>query len=675
VGDTIVPSILAIPQEASQIITDSLTAPMQHTIYVTAEDGTQGQYLLAFNPTYSDADTLLAIFADGDTIPMFSPDSFYYSYTLPVGTEVLPALSWIEADKWQTVDTISPVATATERITQINVTAGSGKKNTYTVSYTIEQSSIDTLQMIFVNGDSLIGFNAQTIDYQINLTNSLAPSVTWMEGDMFQTVIPTTTPYLFNGEQIGWKTTLQVLAQNGGIRTYTLYFYFTRPVSTNTDLAMIYIAGEPLTEFAPSRYKYTYMLAEGAKQPAVGYAAGDAYQTITQEQSGDTTTIVVTAEDSLYTATYTVIFQYEQSPYSYLEEILLDGSLLEGFRPDSFYYDIHLPYGTETLPELTYTLGHALQTVSQETFQAGQTTTVRFTVTAADMISSSQYDVRMIIALNPEARLKDLLVKGQTIAGFHADTLNYTIEYPIGTDSAKLLTLQDIQAITLDSAATYSITQDDCNFIIQVDAADGVHALTYTVRQVILRSSNARLAAILLDGNSIRNFDPDVLEYTHYITATYPLIEAIPEDSNAVVTPGILEGDSINIYVTAADGTENTYTLYFPMSTLQTAQTPSANDVLLKHMGGLDFAVASLRKNVSIAVYSLDGQVIFTSKITESSQNDAVISIKADGSEQLMDIHNATTHFTLPEANKIFFYAFLENEERRIASGKLVVAQ
>lgn len=675
VGDTIVPSILAIPQEASQIITDSLTAPMQHTIYVTAEDGTQGQYLLAFNPTYSDADTLLAIFADGDTIPMFSPDSFYYSYTLPVGTDVLPALSWIEADKWQTVDTISPVATATERITQINVTAGSGKKNTYTVSYTIEQSSIDTLQMIFVNGDSLIGFNAQIIDYQINLTDSLAPSVTWMEGDMFQTVIPTTTPYLFNGEQIGWKTTLQVLAQNGGIRTYSLYFYFTRPISTNADLAMIYVAGEPLTEFAPSRYKYTYMLAEGAKQPAVGYAAGDAYQTITQEQSGDTTTIVVTAEDSLYTATYTVIFQYEQSPYSYLEEILLDGSLLEGFRPDSFYYDIHLPYGTETLPELTYTLGHALQTVSQETFQAGQTTTVRFTVTAADMISSSQYDVRMIIALNPEARLKDLLVKGQTIAGFHADTLNYTIEYPIGTDSAKLLTLQDIQAITLDSAATYSITQDDCNFIIQVDAADGVHALTYTVRQVILRSSNARLAAILLDGDSIRNFDPNVLEYTHYITTTYPLIEAIPEDSNAVVTPGILEGDSINIYVTAADGTENTYTLYFPMSTLQSAQTPSANDVLLKHMGGLDFAVASLRKNVSIAVYSLDGQVIFTSKITESSQNDAVISIKADGSEQLMDIHNATTYFTLPEANKIFFYAFIENEERRIASGKLVVAQ
>lgn len=675
VGDTIVPSILAIPQEAAQTVTDSLTAPMQHTLVVTAEDGTQGQYLLVFNPTYSHADTLLAIFADGDTIPQFRPDSFYYAYTLPAGTEMLPTLSWAEADKWQTVDTISPVTTASERITQIHVTAGSGKKSTYTVAYTIKQSAIDTLQMIFIDGDSLANFNAHTTEYHIYLSDSIAPFVAWIEGDMFQTVTPITEPYLLNGEQIGWKSTLQVLAQNGSVRSYTIYFYFTRPVSTNTDLAMIYVAGEPLTDFAPNRYKYIYTLAEGAKQPAVGYAAGDAYQTIKQAQSGDTTTIAVTAEDPQYTATYTLIFQYEQSSYSYLESIHVDGTMLEGFRPDSFYYDILLPYGTKALPELTYTLGHALQTVSQETFQSHQTTTYRFTVTAADMLTSSQYDVRMTIALNPDARLKDLLVKGQTISGFHSDTLNYTIEYPIGTDSSQLAMLQDIQAITLDTAATYTITQDDCDFIIQVDAADGVHAMTYYIHQVILRSSNTRLAAILLDGQPMRGFDPDILTYTYYITNNLPLVEAVPEDSMATVTEGILEGDSVNYFVTAQDGSEAIYTIHFPLSTLQAAQTPSANDVLLKHMGGLDFAVASLRKNVSIAVYSLNGQVIFTSKINESSQNDAVISIKADGSEQLMDIHNATTYFTLPEANKIFFYAFLENEERRIASGKLVVAQ
>ena len=673
VGDTIVPSILAIPQEASQTITNSLTAPMQHTIYVTAEDGTQGQYLLVFNPTYSAADTLLAIFADGDTIPQFRPDSFYYAYTLPAGTETLPTLSWEQADKWQTVDTISPVATATDRITQINVTAGSGKKNTYTVTYSIEQSSIDTLQMIFIDGDSLVGFNAHTVEYHINLSDSIAPSVAWLEGDMFQTVTPITEPYQINGEQIGWKTTLQVLAQNGSIRSYSIYFYFTRPVSTNTDLAMIYVAGEPLTEFAPNRYKYTYTLAEGAKLPAVGYAAGDAYQTIAQAQSGDTTTIAVTAEDPQYTATYTVIFQYEQSSYSYLESILHDGSLLAGFRPDSFYYDILLPYGTDTMPTLTYTVGHALQTVSEETFQSAQTTTYRFTVTAADMLTSSQYDVRVTIALNPDARLQDLRVKGQTINGFHSDTLNYTIEYPIGTDSAELATLQDIQAITLDSAATYTITQDGSDFIVQVDAADGVHALTYYINQVILRSNNTRLAAILLDGKPLRGFDPEILTYTYYITTTLPIIEAIPEDSMATVAEGILEGDSVNYFVTAPDGSEAVYTIHFPITTLQSAQTPQASDVMLKHIGGLEFAAISIRKNVSIVVYNMNGQVVFKSKITETDQNDAILYIKSDGSEQLVDALNTTTHFSLPETNKTFFYAFFENEERRITSGKLVV--
>ena len=211
-----------------------------------------------------------------------------------------------------------------------------------------------------------------------------------------------------------------------------------------------------------------------------------------------------------------------------------------------------------------------------------------------------------------------------------------------------------------------------------MDAADGVHALTYTIRQVILRSDNAKLKDILLDGESIRNFDPNVFEYTHYIIATYPFIEAIPEDSNAIVTPGILEGDSINLYVTAADGTENTYTLYFPISTLQSTQTPGVNDVLVKHLGELNFAAATIRKNVSFALYSMTGHLLFTSKLEETSQNDAVISIKADGSEQLMDVFNATTHFTLPEANKIFFYVFsetIDKSTRRIASGKLVVTQ
>ena len=71
----------------------------------------------------------------------------------------------------------------------------------------------------------------------------------------------------------------------------------------------------------------------------------------------------------------------------------------------------------------------------------------------------------------------------------------------------------------------------------------------------------------------------------------------------------------------------------------------------------------------------MNGQVVFKSKITETDQNDAILYIKSDGSEQLVDALNTTTHFSLPETNKTFFYAFFENEERRITSGKLVVAQ
>ena len=64
------------------------------------------------------------------------------------------------------------------------------------------------------------------------------------------------------------------------------------------------------------------------------------YQQQVQILHGDTTRIIVTAEDSNYQSTYMIIFQRQQSPYSYLEAIYMNNELLEGFRVDSFEYDI-----------------------------------------------------------------------------------------------------------------------------------------------------------------------------------------------------------------------------------------------------------------------------------------------------------------------------------------------
>ena len=682
VGQTTMPDVYAEPQEATQNVVDMITGDLQHTIYVTAEDGSKHQYLLAFTYHPSNADTLMAIYADGQLIEGFRPDSFYYAYSLPVGTTQLPELSWDEADKWQTITANNAMENEDGRITQIHVVAMSGHKNTYTVSYTIDQSAVDTLQMIYVQGDSLEGFNPYTNDYYVYLApgDSVAPAVAWQEGDSYQTVTNELQAYTVANTQIGWKQVLNVQAQNGKTRVYTIHFLYSRVLSTNTDLLNIYINGLPLDGFSPERYSYTYLVPEGGTLPSVFVDKGDPMQTIEMEH-GDITLITVTAEDPQYQATYTIVFNYQQSPYSYLEGIYQDEVLLEGFRPDSFLYDVVLPYGTIEHPTFTAQLGKEGQTVSVDTFynemDERMQTTYRFSVTAPDPMYSSEYDVRVIVAFNDNCLLQSLNVRGAAVEGFHPDTTNYVITYPIGTDSAELATLEDIEAIAADSNAVVEIKANGVNFTIQVNAQDGEHARVYTIEQVILLSSNALLEALYLDSALIRDFDPERLTYTYYIVGAQPAIEAVPQDANATIEYSMYAlNEPFYIYVTAHDGTETVYTIYFTESSIDAGKAATASDVIIKHIPGtMDFAVATIRKNVSIGVYTAQGHLLFYSPITETTQNNANIGTNADGSDRLLDIYGEGLQFSLPEVNRTFFYVFFENEKNRIASGKLMIRE
>ena len=470
-------------------------------------------------------------------------------------------------------------------------------------------------------------------------------------------------------------------SHHGQIRTYTIYFLYSAVLSTNTDLEMIYINGKMIEGFAPDRYNYTHTLIENEPLPSILYEKGAPAQTVTLEM-GEVTRIHVTAEDPSYTATYTITFQRQMSSYSYLEAIYQDGVAIEGFRPDSFYYDVVLPYGTTTLPTFTYDLGKEGQTVAVDTFYAAlengqEQVTLRFGVTAPDEISSSEYDVRIVVALNDNCLLQSLTVKGNMIEGFHPDTTHYVIIYPVGTDSTELATIEDIQAIAQDSHAHVNITADGVNFRIQVDSEDGEHSCVYTIEQRIFISDNARLSAIYLSGELIRDFDPEVLEYTYYIVNAQPTIEAVPEDAGATVDYSMYaENEPFYIYVTAPDGTERVYTIYFLSTTIESSQTPAATDVLIKRLPGTnDMAFATLRKNVSVGIYTMDGTLVYYSRLEETTQNDAVVVTNTDGSELLLDVYTYNNVFTVPQTNMIYFYVFQENNRHKISSGKLYIAK
>jgi hypothetical protein len=352
--------------------------------------------------------------------------------------------------------------------------------------------------------------------------------------------------------------------------------------------------------------------------------------------------------------------------------------LIEGFRTDSFDYHITFPYGTTTLPELTYQEGKEEQKVTVDTISQDSNTTIYiFTVIAPNEEAASEYVVKLEVKLNNDSKLKDLLINGKEVDKFNADSTNYIITYPIGTDSTAFAKIEDITATPKDTNAIIDIQQKASTIYILVTAADGETTTTYMINQVILQSSNTRLSAIYIDSLLIRGFDPELTEYVYYVAETQPTIHAIAEDSTSNISYGHYTVDSpFHIYIEAEDGSEQIYTINFIQSTIQSSATPNVLDVLMKHISGTNqIAFASLRKNVSVAVYMENGQLLFHAPVPESTQNDVILITNAAGQEQLIDVYNPFTTYTLPNENQTYIYVFLEDNKRRIHSGKLFFKQ
>ena len=202
---------------------------LQATIKVQAEDPSvrENTYVVVFHITESNADTLLNIYEDGQPMNDFEPRTMYYTKSLPVGTLAFPDLSWQEVNDLQTITMDTVEFTQNTLIRQIRVTAESGKKNIYTVSYTIEKSSVDTLQMLFVDQKQLPGFKASTTEYFYQLTaaeatalNGQLPEVDYIKGDESQNVMVSQVVDSLAGKSLGYKSLVTVTAATGKTTMY-----------------------------------------------------------------------------------------------------------------------------------------------------------------------------------------------------------------------------------------------------------------------------------------------------------------------------------------------------------------------------------------------------------------------------------------------------------------------
>jgi len=304
---------------------------------------------------------------------------------------------------------------------------------------------------------------------------------------------------------------------------------------------------------------------------------------------------------------------------------------------------------------------------------------VTITVTAPNEFDQSAYTITFITAKNSDASLFAIYVRDTLLPHFNPDTTEYTLIYAAGTDSAALITGNDIRYTATDSLATVTVTTEaGTSIVLTVTAQDGT-VRTYIIRQTILPDMENGISMIYLDDMPLPDFDPQRDFYTYYINegGTTPKVSAeavsLLADINIKEVPA---GDTCIITCTAESGDARKYYSWFAASTINTAATPTANDVLVKHIAGTDQVIfATLRKNVFVAVYTMRGELVFYAPVPESDQNDATVVISAQGTEQLIDVANPKVTCTLPNNQSMYLYTFLENEKQRITSGKIMITQ
>lgn len=465
-------------------------------------------------------------------------------------------------------------------IIQVRATDGSST-TTYKIKFVSAASNNARLADIQVNGSNINGFNAYLNTYNVQLPygTTEVPVVTATAQDAGATVT-ITQPTSTTG-----TATIHVAAADGTTtKEYTLHFSVAE-LSDNT-LQAIYIDGELVPAFSPTKNNYTISLPLGTTTtPTItwqsAYADGAQTITLTKNTLDEGAQITVSAPAAQNTRTYKLTYKIEASSYTYLAGISLDGLPIDGFTPEQTNYAITLPIGTTTLPAITWTQGDPYQTVSIT--EGGVDGTTRIVVTAAAG-NTVTYRLNFSTEKSTNNALQAIALDGTSLESFHPDTLNYTITLPAGTTTLPIVTYtqsDEYQTVTTNTNATTRTVR------IVVKAGDG-SSRVYTLTFEVEKSANALLKMIYLDGDSLSDFTPEQLSYIVSLEQDQIpdiTVEQSPDQNVNITQPNSF--GTARIMVQPEVGTPIEYTIIFTSSSepaipeFAADSFPLSNDVSL----------------------------------------------------------------------------------------------
>ncbi len=540
IGATEMPVVTTDPGDEFQVITITYGGLNGITrILVTAGDGSTRLYQIQFHQQLSTNASLKMISVGGEPLPSFDPDKTEYDYILPAGTTILPEVSYEQGDAFQTISTRSGGVNGDYKII---VYSQQGTSKTYVIHFSCAVGKEALLEMIYLDGDSLEGFDPEVFEYFVDVTTD--PEVTYdaKEGQ-----------------------TVQVLAQQGkkilsvtkGSASVTYTIRFGRKLSADATLSAIYLNSERLESFVPTTADYTINLPAGSTLPEIDYDRNDEWQTITAGYNGLTYRIQVQAENgtmNTYTLTFVIGLYTATAP----ADIQLEGYTLD-YDPAVTTYEVTIDKGA-ALPQVT-----ALPQIGQRiTVNTLNNQEQQILVTAQNG-DQALYTITYTRQLSSNALLQDIVIDGVSLADFDPQVSDYTVTLPWRTQV--IPNVMPIGALS-DQTIVTSYCRPNGTMTIEVTAEDGVTQQTYTIAFPVTQSSNTLLEAIEFEGDVPGyTFVPTTTDYElvlPYGTTSVPTFEYVkqePEQQVSIESRPI--GDTTKVTVTAEDGSLRTYRFFF----------------------------------------------------------------------------------------------------------------
>jgi hypothetical protein len=451
-----------------------------------------------------------------------------------------------------------------------------------------------------------------------------------------------------------------------GITSNTYVIHFSVAKSNNALLQDILIGGESMVGFDAEVFTYTCSLPYGETVvPAVEgvkVMESQVVEVVNATSLSEQTIITVTAEDGKTKQTYTLSWENEKSSNAQLNMIYLDGAEMDGFNPEVSDYVITLPYGTTEMPVVTWEAGDADQNATLE--WNGQTALI---LVEAQDGTLGEYIISFIVEKSSENRLKDLAIDGVTIEGFNPDVIEYHIVYPAGTSVDEVATKDQITYQLFNESEHVTLLSNDMVLMVQVTAENG-NVRTYVIAQSIALSNNTLLDDILVNGESLEDFDPHTLEYTYMLpfgSAVVPSdITYVSSDTTQKVAVSINPlGLPTEIFVTAEDGTKAVYKIHFLVDDFDPSTIPTSDNVCVTSMPDGKWKFTTNCNNVNIYLSTLDGKVILIAPIPLVDVNvPNICDEQAQGFIFEASIDNVVAYY------------FVHDMKRIIESGKLRVS-